>query len=173
MPELVFHFKQENHVMLKYRWIIITTALLITGFFGWHMLQVEIDPDIKNNIPPNMSSRLNTSKIESLFGKDNMLLIVFESEDILQDHSLERLKTITKKMERMKSFDRIISPANAKNINGADGMMIIEAAIGRIPRTDKQREKLRTKLNIKRFYHDCNNRRCEFRLFGYRDIAAG
>ena len=133
--------------MLNYRWIIITTALLITGFFGWHMLQVEIDPDIKNNIPPDMSSRLNTSKIESLFGKDNMLLIVFESDDILQDHSLERLKTITKKMERMKSFDRIISPANAKNINGEDGMMIIEAAIRRIPRTDKQRDKLRTELS--------------------------
>jgi predicted RND superfamily exporter protein len=133
--------------MLKYRWLIITSAMVITAFFGWHMLQVEIDPDIKNNIPRDMPSRLNTSEIEALFGKDNILLVVFESEDILDKQSLQRIKTITKKMERLKSFDRIISPANAKHIKGEDGMMIIDPAIHRIPKTDKQIENLRIELS--------------------------
>jgi hydrophobe/amphiphile efflux-3 (HAE3) family protein len=133
--------------MLKYRWLIITSAMVITAFFGWHMLQVEIDPDIKNNIPRDMPSRLNTSEIEALFGKDNILLVVFESEDILDKQSLQRIKTITKKMERLKSFDRIISPANAKHIKGEDGMMIIDPAIHRIPKTDKQIEDLRIELS--------------------------
>jgi len=110
MSESIIHFNQENQKMLKYRWLIITTSLLITVFFGWQLLDVEIDPDIKNNIPPDMQSRLNTDEIESIFGKDNMLLVLFESEDILNESSLKRIKSVSKKMERMKDLDRVMSP---------------------------------------------------------------
>lgn len=132
--------------MLKYRWLIITASLLITVFFGWQLLDVEIDPDMQNNIPPDMQSRLNTDEIESIFGKDNLLLVLFESEDILNENSLTRIKTISKKMERMKDFDRIMSPFNSKDIKSEDGMMIINPAIERIPGTEAEKEKLRSEL---------------------------
>jgi hydrophobe/amphiphile efflux-3 (HAE3) family protein len=132
--------------MLKYRWLIIATSLLITIFFGWQLLDVEIDPDIKNNIPPDMQSRLNTDEIESIFGKDNMLLVLFESEDILNENSLKRIKAVSKKMERMKDLDRVMSPFSSKDIKSDDGMMIINPAIERIPGTEKEKEKLRSEL---------------------------
>ncbi len=133
--------------MLKYRWLIIISSLMITAFFGWQLKDVKIDPDIKNNIPADMKSRLNTNKIEELFGKDNMFLVIFESSDILNSHSLARIKTVADKMERSKDFDRLMSPFNSKDIDSEDGMMIIDPAIKRIPRTIEQRESLRTRLS--------------------------
>jgi len=88
-------------------------------------------------IPADMPSRVNTAKIEELFGGGDMVLIMFETDDIINKESLKRIKKIAKALERIKDVNRIMSPFNSKKISGDDGMMIVEPAIKRLPRNEK------------------------------------
>lgn len=132
--------------ILKYRWIVVISLTIISVVIGFQLKFAEIDPEIDAMIPEDFPSRLNTKKIEDLFGSNEMVLIMFEGEDIINNESLKRIKKIDKLIERVDGIDRTMSPFNSKKIIGEDGMMIVEPAIKRIPIDNSDIEKLKSDL---------------------------
>jgi predicted RND superfamily exporter protein len=137
---------KNSQFVVKYRWFIISGFLLITVFFGLQIPKAQIDPDLENYIPATMPSRINTAKIEKLFGSDELILVLFESDDILNASSLERIKKFSKKLKRLDGIDEVISPFDTKNISGENGMMVVKPAIEFIPQNESERNSLRESI---------------------------
>ena len=100
-----------------------------------------------------MASRINTSMIEEIFGGDEMVMILFESDDILQKQTLDRIKKVNKQLKALDGIDETLSLFDAKTIKGEDsgvpgqvGAMIVDATIRRIPNTIEKREMLREEI---------------------------
>ena len=81
-----------NYKIIKYRWWIIAASLLLTVGFSMSLLKLEIDPDLKNYFPKTMTSMVNTERIEEVFGNQDMIMMIFEAEDILTEATLKRVK---------------------------------------------------------------------------------
>lgn len=137
--------KIENAIE-KYRWPIVAVFIAVTLFMGIQLRKIVIEADVETLLPENMSSRVDTRKIEEVFGRTDMLFFVFESDDVLAEKTLRRLKKLDKEMSRIKGVSDIMSLFSAKNITGEDGAMIVDPAVKRIPKTVKAREKLRQEL---------------------------
>jgi hypothetical protein len=105
-----------------------------------------IDADPKHNLPPDMPSRVNTDKIEDVFGSTDAILILFQTEDVLNPATLERIKRVSKELNRVKGVEKVLSLFDSKKITGENGAMIVEPAIASIPQDEIQREKLREEL---------------------------
>ena len=132
--------------VLRLRWVFIALFVAITVFFAVQLPKAELDTEMKNQLPPELATRVNLDRIEELFGGTDMAMIVLSSDDILEGTTLERVKSLSSAMERIDEFDRVVSLFTAKDLRGEDGEMIVEAAVPKIPKSETSRDKLRERL---------------------------
>lgn len=138
--------KEIADKIVRFRWIIIFAFIAVTLLFGSQIRRAEIESDMKAMLPRDMESRVNTDKIDELFGGTDMLMVIIKTDDVLNPETLNRVKNISKKMKRIKGVDKVLSLFELKNIKGEEGTMIVNPAVRRIPRTDEQKESLRREI---------------------------
>jgi hydrophobe/amphiphile efflux-3 (HAE3) family protein len=133
--------------VIRFRWPIILIFLAITVAFGTQLPKIDIDPEIKNQLPPDMPARENVRRIEEKFGGSEPVMVVIQAPDVLDAATLERVRAISDELGRLPFVSRVISPFTLTDIRGTpDGMMTVEPAIGDIPTTEADREALRKRL---------------------------
>jgi predicted RND superfamily exporter protein len=132
--------------IVRFRWLIVVGFVAFALFFGSQIRRAEIESDMKAMLPSDMESRLNTDRIDELFGGTDMLMVILESEDVLDPETLGRTKEISKQMKRIKGVDKVLSLFELKNIKGEEGAMIVEPAVRWIPESDAQKESLRKEI---------------------------
>ena len=132
-----------SDAVVKHPWFFIILFVGVSLFIGSFVRNAELDPDMLNMMDKNLASRVSMDQIEDIFGGTEMMMIILETDDVLNTDTLKRAKKISKKMVRVSEFDRVLSLFELKDIRGESGEMIVEPAIKRIPKTDEQREELR------------------------------
>lgn len=133
-------------LIIKFRWLIIIAFLAITVILGSRIPKAEIDPDMINQLPTDISSRMSTDRIEELFGGTDMLMILIEADDVLNQETLKRIKNMSRQMKKIKGVDKVLSLFDLKRIKGEDGMMTVDPVVKRIPKNDEQKKNLRQEI---------------------------
>lgn len=119
--------------IIKYRWIIIALCFLPGAGFGILIPLAKTDPEIRNYVPATMDSRLQTDKIESEFGVQDMIVILFSDSCIIESKNLQQIKEIDRDISRLDGVASRISPFTMRSIKGEDGMMVAERLIKKMP----------------------------------------
>ncbi|MFZ5941645.1 MAG: efflux RND transporter permease subunit [Bacteroidota bacterium] len=132
--------------VIKYRWWIIVISIAGTLLFSINLKNLEIDADLKNYFPGTMESMVNTDRIEEMFGNQDIMMMLFVSDDVLKASTLERIRDIEKELGRLGSVTRTTSLFGSNHIYGEDGVMYVEPAIGEIPHTGVERDRLREEI---------------------------
>lgn len=133
-------------LVIRFRWVYIVAFTAVTALFGYQLRNAELDTDMKHQLPPDLPTRVNLDKIEELFGGTDMAMIVISADDITHGKSLERIKELTAKMQRIPELQRVVGLFTAKDLRGEQGEMTVEAAVKRIPRSEEQQVQLRERL---------------------------
>ncbi|MBP1665841.1 MAG: ydgH [Bacteroidetes bacterium] len=95
--------------------------------------KTKIDPEMRNYIPQSIESRVETDKIESEFGVQDMVVILFSDSCIVSSDNLNRIKNIDRSISRINGISSRISPFTVKSIKSEEGMMTADPLIKRIP----------------------------------------
>ncbi len=138
--------KKFAHIIHKHRVTVMILCWAVAIGMGLFLPRTEIDPEVEALVPLDMPSRLNTDSIENIFGGSDNIVLLFEAEDVLQEETLNRIKSIEKSLKRLPDIENTISLFSSKSIKGEDGIMMVSPAINRIPRSERQREMLRVDL---------------------------
>ncbi len=133
-------------MIVKLRWVIIPFFILLAAFFATRIPKAEIESDIKAMLPTHLESRINTDKIDELFGGTEMLMLIIKTDDALSPATLQRTEAISKQMKRIKGVDKVLSLFELKSIKGEEGAMIVNPAVKSIPRTEEEKEELRKEI---------------------------
>ncbi len=134
------------------RWVVDRPWLFIALFAGITLVmaawlpRVEIDAEVKNQLPPDMPARLDIAAIEEVFGGTEMLMVVLEDDDVLDRPTLERVRAIGEGLAHRDEVDRVIGLFTLTDIQGEGGMMVVEEAVDAIPETPEEREALAGRL---------------------------
>lgn len=126
--------------------LIIALTLIVLLACIYPITTININPDLESYLPESMASRANTIKIEEIFGESEPIIIIFETDDILNPNTLERIKNLSRDFNRMREFDRVYSLFDAKNIKGDYGFLNVEPLIRRIPTDADRTERLRKEI---------------------------
>ncbi|MEN8229688.1 MAG: MMPL family transporter, partial [Bacteroidota bacterium] len=129
--------------IIKHRGWIIAISIVFTLAISTVLFRLEIEPDLKNYFPKTMTSMVNTDRIEEIFGNQDLIMMIFESEDILAEETLKRVKAVEKNLSQIDGIRRTSSLFGSNRIHGEDGVMYVEPTVRRIPRNDEQKEELR------------------------------
>jgi uncharacterized protein len=132
--------------IIKYRWLIIVFSLGITAALSLSLHNITIDPDLKNYFPANMESMVATNAIEERFGNQDIIMIIFETDDIINRESLQRIKAVERQLKRTKGIRKTTSLFGSNNIYGQDGMMFVEPAVKSFPATSREAQDLKNYL---------------------------
>ena len=129
--------------IIKYRrWIIVLSVLVTVGLSST-LFKLEVDPNLKNYFPKNMTSMVNTDSIEAIFGNQDMLMIIFKTDDVLKKSTLERVKIVEKELRKHEGVRKITSLFGSNRIYGEQGIMYVEPTVAKIPENEQEREELR------------------------------
>jgi predicted RND superfamily exporter protein len=112
---------KSGEFILKYRWPIIILSIAIPVAVGLAIFRAQIDPDLEKYIPEKMSSRLATEEIEKVFGGDELMILVFKSDDVLKPETLKRIKNIRKDLIKLDAVDQVMSLFDVKNLKNEGG----------------------------------------------------
>jgi len=126
--------------------IIIIITIVIAALCIYPITQTTINPDLESYLPVTMSSRVNSDSIAQIFGEDEPLMVIFETNDVLNPKTLERIELITSEFESSDAFSRVYSLANAKSIKGEDGYLLVDPVIIDMPETAEDIEVLRGEI---------------------------
>ena len=132
--------------IIKYRWLIISFSILLTIVLSFSLRNISIDPDLKNYFPKSMESMVATNLIEERFGNQDIIMIIFETNDIINRESLQRIKAVERQLKRTDGIRKTTSLFGSNRIYGQDGMMIVEPAVKRIPVTPEEVEEVKSNL---------------------------
>jgi uncharacterized protein len=132
-----------NNKLIKYRWWIIAASLLLTAGFSMSLMKLKVDPDLKNYFPKSMTSMVNTDKIEEIFGNQDIIMMIFETRDVLDEATLKRVRSVEKAAARLDGIRRTSSLFGSNNIHGEEGILYVEPTVLRIPENEEQRDELR------------------------------
>jgi len=135
-----------SDAVVKHPWFFIVFFVGVSLFVGSFVRNAELDPDMLNMMDKSLPSRVSMDRIENIFGGTEMMMIILETDDVLNTDTLKRAKDISKQMVRVSEFDRVLSLFELKDIRGESGEMIVDPAVKRIPRDDEQREELRRNI---------------------------
>jgi len=136
----------KDSFILKYRWLIIILTMLIAVAGIIPLTTVSINSDLESYLPQNIPPKANTDKISEVFGNKDPVILVFESEDVLNAATLSRIRDLSREFNRMSEFDRVISLFDIKNIRGEEGVMIVDPVVKTIPDNENEKEMLRKEI---------------------------
>jgi len=134
--------KKQNFI-IRHRWWFIAGPILLTIVAVVLLLKLKINSDLDSYFPDTIPSKVSAKKVEAIFGKGEPLMLVFETNNVLNPATLKRIRNLHNEFSRMKMFDQVISPFSMKNIRGEEGSMIVDPLIGNIPETDRETKELR------------------------------
>ncbi len=135
-------------VIVRFPWPFIGLFVLLTLAFATQLPRIEIDPEVKNQLPVDMPARLNIEAIEAEFGGSEMALVVLTADDVLQRPVLEQLRAIADAVAELPFVVRVLSPFTLPRISGAGGLIEAGPAIdpARLPADSASRDALARSL---------------------------
>ena len=143
-----------TQLIIRYRWPIIVISVLLGIIFVIMIPFAETDPEIRNYVPAEMDSRVETDKIESEFGVQDMVVIIFSDSSVITEENLKQIKAIDRDISRLKGISDHLSPFTITGIKGKDGMMVAEKLIDRIPTDSTETRLLKERILNNRFARD-------------------
>jgi uncharacterized protein len=140
-----------NDFVIKHRWIILISSILIGAASVFLILHIKVDPDIRNYIPSSIRSKVATDQIEDVFGGQDLALILFSDSNILREDNLNQIKAIDRSISRIGGVSSRMSPFTVKSIRGEEGMMVADPLIRKLPADREEEEQLEEGILLNRF----------------------
>lgn len=140
--------------IIKYRWIIVSVALVMGAGFGLLIPSAETDPEIRNYIPSAMPSRVTTDSIEKEFGSQDMIIALFTDSSILTPENLKQIRDADRAISRLEGIGSRNSLFTARKIKSEEGMMIVDPLIRRMPESEEDFIRLRQDILTSKFARD-------------------
>ncbi|MGD0341907.1 MAG: MMPL family transporter [Bacteroidales bacterium] len=140
--------------IIKYRWFIIISCLLIGISFACLIPSSKTDPEIRNYIPSGLRSRIETDKIEKEFGVQDIIMLLFQDSSIVTTGNLKQIKEIDRDISGLSGVTNRISPFTVKKITSSEGMMKVDPMIKRIPSDSSGISALKKEIENNRYARD-------------------
>lgn len=130
----------------RYRWWLIVLPIAVSVLMLLPLTKAKINPNLMDYLPDDIESKMNIDRLDSIFGKYEPLLLVVQTDDILNESTLRRISDLNEAFKEMPEVDDVMSIFETKNIRGEDGMMLVDPAIREFPTTEEEKELLRNEL---------------------------
>ncbi|MEA3431543.1 MAG: MMPL family transporter, partial [candidate division WOR-3 bacterium] len=138
-------------LVIKYRMIIIVSVVALTGFFGYHLKNLEIDTDILRYLPKNDSVVILFNEVGDKFGGTALAMVALETDpkdavhNVFNYETLNRVEEITERFKQMDEVSHVMSLTDIIDIKKTEWGLEVGKLIDKhnIPDSPGELEKLK------------------------------
>ncbi len=131
---------------IRFRWLIIVVFLGATVFMGKQMKNAKFNTDMMTYLPDDMEARVHQKEIDNIFGGTQMVMVVFEAEDVINASTLKSAKHFSQKMKKIKGIEKVMSVFDTKQVHSENDAMLVDPAVSMIPRTAGEIAKVKQEI---------------------------
>lgn len=152
-----FFESYANFIVRKRRWVIFA-VLLMTGFLGSRLMNLQVDMDQDTWVPQSHPFVKTTKALEKMFGGREIVMIGIAPKhgDIYQPEVLARIDRIQHEIENMPEAIRhnVISLAanKVKDIQGSPDGLAVQPMMASVPATAEEMAALRERVARNKIY---------------------
>jgi len=146
--------EQFTRKILKNKWIIIVSVIVLTLFFGYQTRFISINSDIVSSLPDDDPAALLFKNIGNQFGGNEMGLIVLESDNVFKNDLLQHVKQITDILKITQGVSTVTSLTNILDIKSTEEGIEIGKLVDEynLPDNQSQLDSLKTYIFSKEMY---------------------
>ncbi len=135
-----------KHWILKYRLIIILITIGLTIGALSLLPRIEVNPDLDKYIPDHIENKKYLKELDSIFGGNEMIMVLLQTEDVVNFKTLNRVKLITEELVELEGLQSCLSPFDVQDIFTEDGLMVMEPLLESIPSNQAEYQLLKSKI---------------------------
>ncbi len=91
---------------------VLLLIVLLTGFFAYHARHIRIDSSVESLLPRDDPEKQYYDEARRLFGSDDMGIIGLVAENVYTPATLEKIRRITTKVEKIEGVQSVASLTN-------------------------------------------------------------
>jgi hydrophobe/amphiphile efflux-3 (HAE3) family protein len=138
--------KKIAEFAIKFRWLIIVVFLGATVFMGMQLKKAKFNTDMMTYLPEDMEARIHQKEIQNIFGGTDMVMVVFETDDVINISTLERAKIFSQEMKKIKGIEKVMSVFDTKQVHSEDDAMLVDPSVSMIPHNAKEVAKVKQEI---------------------------
>lgn len=141
------------------RLVLLLCALTVFALHGiidlrTGQFRLTVDPGLDRLLPEGDDERRFYERAQKRFGGDEFILLVIETDDVFTPEALARIQQATTALEAERDVRQVISLANALDVWGEDGEILIEPFYEDVPEDSAALDELRTRVKRHPLYGD-------------------
>ena len=106
--------------IIRLRWVIISSVLGLTLFFGLQIKNITINSDILSTLPDDDPTGHLYKSIGSQYGGNDIGMIVLETDDVFQTSVLQDIRQITDSLKILPGVSTVTSMTNILDIKSSE-----------------------------------------------------
>jgi hypothetical protein len=131
----------------KYRNFLIIAVVVFVILSILKIPKLSINPGFDDYIPENTGNRAYLNRLDSIFGGNEKILIILKNDEgVLNPQSFERLRLLTRKLQKEKGIEHTFSLHDVIEITQEDGFTIIDPLVSEIPSGQKAIDSLKQRI---------------------------
>ena len=132
--------------VLRFRNLVLLLIIIGVGLLSYNIPKLIIATSLESSFKGHNQAIQDYQKFRDIFGRDDKIYILINSEDIFSVHFLARLKEFHEDLENtLPLLSEVDSLINAKYIEGKNGILQVKDFFENLPQTREQSELLREK----------------------------
>jgi len=132
--------------VIRFRNLILLLIILGVGLLSYNIPKLSIATSLESSFKGHNQTIQDYQKFRDLFGRDDKIFILINSEDIFSPHFLARLRDFQQDLEKtLPLLSEVDSLINAKYIEVKDGTLQVNDFMESLPQNREQAEALRKK----------------------------
>ncbi len=108
--------KKIAELVIKFRIVVIVGTILLTLFFGYHLKNMKINPDIVSYFPKSDPVVKLFNYIGEEYGGNQIAIVAIESDEIFQKEIIQNIQEITSDIQMLDGVSYVTSLTNVLNI---------------------------------------------------------
>ncbi len=143
-----------SQIIIKLKWIIVTSVLALTIFFGYQTQFLTINSDILSSLPDDDPAASLYKEIGTQFGGNDMGMIVLESDNVFKTEILQHIKQITDSLRYTDGVSTVTSLTNILDIKSSEWGIEIGKLVDEynLPNKQSQLDSLKNYVFSKEMY---------------------
>ena len=140
-------FVKMTGMMIKFRFPVIGVVLIVCILLGTQMRNLTIDTSNEGLLRPDDPIILNYNDFRDLFGRDDLLVLAIESENIFSLPFLEKLQKLHQRLEdEVPHVSEISSLINGRNTRGEGDTLLVDDLLADFPENELQLDILKKRV---------------------------
>ncbi len=144
-----------GHWLFNNHWKSLALILLLTVSLVTRIPQLVMDTSTEGFLHDDDPVLLDYNRFRSQFGRDEMIILAIEGEDVFTADYLRRLHDLHREVaEKTPYLDDITSLINVRNTLGKEGELLVQDLLEEWPETEAQRDAIRKRAIANTLYRN-------------------